>query len=178
MRSKIVTSLKKRGIKILEKDYVKDIKAGRITLESGQRYNTDFIFLALGVKPSPIFKESDLPTGPDGGLVVNKYLQCTAYPEIFGGGDCIYFKDRPLDKVGVYAVRQNPVLYQNLMASLEETVLQPFDPGGDYLLIFNMGDDTGILRKKRLVFGGRLAFLIKDHIDRKFIRKFQAIEQT
>jgi len=104
-------------------------------------------------------------------------LQCTAYPEIFGGGDCIYFKDRPLDKVGVYAVRQNPVLYQNLMASLEGTVLQPFDPGGDYLLIFNMGDGTGILRKKRLVFGGRPAFLIKDYIDRKFIRKFQAMGQ-
>ncbi len=178
MQSKVAISLKKRGIKILEKDYVKDIKTGQITLESGQRYDTDFIFLALGVKPSPIFKKSNLPTGPDNGLRVNKYLQCTAYPEIFGGGDCIYFEDRPLDKVGVYAVRQNPVLYRNLMASLEETVLQPFDPGGDYLLIFNMGDDTGILRKKRLVFGGRLAFLIKDHIDRKFIRKFQAMEQT
>jgi len=178
IRSKVSISLKKRGIKILEKDYVKDIKTGQITLESEQRYDTDFIFLALGVKPSSIFKESRLPTGPDGGLLVNKYLQCTAYPEIFGGGDCIYFKDRPLDKVGVYAVRQNPVLYQNLMASLEEAVLQPFDPGGDYLLIFNMGDDTGILRKKWLMFGGRLAFLIKDHVDRKFIRKFQAIEQT
>jgi len=41
-----------------------------------------------------------------------------------------------------------------------------------------MEGDTGILRKKRLVFGERLAFLIKDHIDRKFIRKFQTIEQT
>jgi NADH dehydrogenase FAD-containing subunit len=126
--------------------------------------------------------DTDMTTGKHlvlvgGGLLVNKYLQCTAHPEIFGGGRCIYFKDRPLDKVGVYAVRQNPVLYQNLMASLEETVLQPFDPGG-YHRIFNMGDDTGILRKKRLVFGGRLAFLIKDHMDRKFIRKFQAIEQT
>jgi NADH dehydrogenase FAD-containing subunit len=178
MRTKVAISLQKREIKILEKDYVKDIKTGQITLESEQRYDTDFIFLALGVKPSPIFEESDLPTGPDGGLLVNKYLQCTVYPEIFGGGDCIYFKDRPLDKVGVYAVRQNPVLFQNLMASLEETVLQPFDPGGDYLLIFNMGDNTGILRKKRLLFGGKLAFLIKDYIDRKFIRKFQAIEQT
>jgi NADH dehydrogenase FAD-containing subunit len=178
MRSKAALSLEKRGIKILENDYVKDIKTGQITLDSGQRHDTDFIFLAIGVKPSPIFKESDLPTGPDGGLRVNKYLQCTAYPEIFGGGDCIYFKDRPLDKVGVYAVRQNPVLYQNLMASLEETVLQPFLPGGDYLLIFNMGDNTGILRKKQLVIGGRLAFLIKDYIDRKFIKKFQAIEKT
>jgi len=126
--------------------------------------------------------DTDMTTGKHlvlvgSGLLVNKYLQCTAHPEIFGGGRCIYFKDRPLDKVGVYTVRQNPVLYQNLMASLEETVLQPFDPGG-YHRIFNMGDDTGILRKKRLVFGERFAFLIKDHMDRKFIRKFQAIEQT
>lgn len=79
--------------------------------------------------------DTDMTTGKHlvlvgGGLLVNKYLQCTAHPEIFGGGRCIYFKDRPLDKVGVYTVRQNPVLYQNLMASLEETVLQPFDPGG------------------------------------------------
>jgi len=47
---------------------------------------------------------------------------------LVGGGDCIYFKDRPLDKVGVYAVRENPVLYYNLMASLEETDLIPLYP--------------------------------------------------
>jgi NADH dehydrogenase FAD-containing subunit len=41
-----------------------------------------------------------------------------AYPEIFGGGDCISFEKKPLDKVGVYAVRQNPILYTNLLAAL------------------------------------------------------------
>ena len=134
------------------------------------------IFIALGVKPSPIFKTSGLPTGPDGGLLVNPYLQSTQYPDLFGGGDCIYFKDRPLNKVGVYAVRQNPVLFHNLMAALEGTALMPFNPGGDYLLIFNLGDGTGILQKKCLLFGGKLAFFIKDSIDRKFMRKFQSIE--
>ncbi len=88
----------------------------------------------------------------------------------------IYFNERPLEKVGVYAVRQNPVLYHNLMASLEGHALRAFDPGKDYLLIFNMGERTGVLKKNRLVFGGRLAFLIKHHIDRRFMRKFQAIE--
>ena len=130
----------------------------------------------MGVKPNTIFKRSGLPTGPDGGLLVNEYLQCTAYPEMFGGGDCIYFQNSPLDKVGVYAVRQNPILYHNLMATLEGDALQSFDPGGDYLLIFNVGGGEGVLKKNWILFGGKLAFIIKDYIDRKFKKKFQAIE--
>ncbi|MEJ2658627.1 MAG: FAD-dependent oxidoreductase [Desulfobacterales bacterium] len=176
IRKKVAASLKQRGIDILEHSYVKDIRAGRISLENGQYYDADIIFLAVGVKPSDIFTKSRLPTGPDGGLLVNQYLQSTVYPEIFGGGDCIYFQDQPLDKVGVYAVRQNMILYQNLMASMEGTPLKSFDPGGDYLLIFNMGDGTGVLGKKGIVFGGKLAFKIKDYIDRRFMNRFQKIE--
>jgi len=170
-------SLKQRNVEIIEQDYSKEIRAGRITLESGAVHEADIIFLAVGVKPSTIFKESGLPTGPDGGLLVNKYLQCTEYPEIFGGGDCIYFQDQPLDKVGVYAVRENPILYHNLMVSLEGGELQPFDPGGSYLLIFNVGGGKGIFGKNSLIFGGRPAFWIKDYIDRKFMREFQEMEK-
>jgi NADH dehydrogenase FAD-containing subunit len=168
-------SLKNRGVTLLEGSYVKEITPGKIVLETGQAFQLDMIFLAHGVKPSPVFIASGLPTGPDGGLLVNQYLQSTSYPELFGGGDCIYFKDRPLAKVGVYAVRQNPVLFHNLMASLEDTALQTFDPGGDFLLIFNMGDGTGILRKKWIQFDGKFAFFIKDYIDRRFMKKFQSI---
>ncbi len=148
VHSRIFQSLVKRGIEILEQDFVREIKTGQITMESGQIYYKDLILLAHGIKPSPIFDKSGLPTGPDGELLVNNYLQCTEHKEIFGGGDCIYFADQPLDKVGVYAVRENPVLYHNLMASLDKTELQAFDPGGEYLLIFNMWNGTGILRKK------------------------------
>jgi NADH dehydrogenase FAD-containing subunit len=176
IRQKIARSLTKRGVKILEQGYVKEIANGQIILDSGRSYDTDLIFLALGVKPSPIFKESGLPTGPDGGLLVNEYLQSTAHPNIFGGGDCIHFKNQPLDKVGVYAVRANPILFHNLMASLQGEELQTFNPGGSYLLIFNMGDGSGILQKGWILFGGRLAFIIKDYIDRKFMKKFQSIE--
>jgi NADH dehydrogenase FAD-containing subunit len=176
VREKAVKSLTRRGINLLEHSYVREIKPRQVILDSGKVYHMDAVFLALGINPSPIFQKSGLPTGPDGGLLVNKYLQCTDYPEVFGGGDCIYFKDQPLDKVGVYAVRQNPVLFQNLLASLEGSSLTPFNPGGDYMLVFNMGDGTGILRKKWIVFGGRPAFIIKDYIDRKFIKKYQAIE--
>ena len=169
-------SLTKRGIKVIEGSRVTAIKDSSIILDTGKTYPFDFIFLGLGVRPDPIFRNSGLPVGPDDGLLVNKYLQCTEYDDMFGGGDCIYFKDRPLNKVGVYAVRENPVLLNNIMARLEGKELQAFDPGGDYLLVFNMGDETGILKKKWITFGGKLAFTIKDYIDMKFMKKFQAIE--
>ncbi|EFK05416.1 pyridine nucleotide-disulfide oxidoreductase family protein, partial [delta proteobacterium NaphS2] len=176
IRRRARKSLSKRGIRILEGHRVGKIMDGGVVLDTGETHGLNFIFLALGVKPNAIFKASGLPTGPDGGLLVNQYLQSTKYPDMFGGGDCIYFQDQPLNKVGVYAVRQNPVLLHNLMAQLEGRALKPFDPGGDYLLIFNLGDGTGVFEKKWLTFSGRLAFLIKDYIDRRFMRKFQAIE--
>jgi NADH dehydrogenase FAD-containing subunit len=182
VRSRVIASLKKRSIQILEKGYVKQVKTHEICLESGESFSTDFIFMALGVKPSTIFEQSGLPVGPDKGLLVNRYLQSVEFPDIFGGGDCIYFQDQPLDKVGVYAVRENPVLLHNLMARLEGSDLESFelkifDPGPEYLLIFNLGGGLGVLKKKQFVFGGKIAFMIKDYIDRKFMKKFQAVEK-
>jgi len=166
-------SLLARGVSIQKGSYVTGMTDGEITLQSGETHPADLIFLARGVKPSRIFAASNLPTGPDGGLLVNHYLQCPDYPEIFGGGDCIHFQEQPLDKVGVYAVRQNPVLYHNLLAALDGESLHPFDPGGNYLLIFNLGDGKGILSKGIWRLTGKLAFKIKDYIDRKFMHEFQ-----
>jgi len=176
VRVKALVSLRRRGITIAEQCDVQEIRTGRVTTSTGITHVLDIIFVAIGVTPNPVFRDSGIPTGPDGGLLVNRYLQSPAYPNMFGGGDCIYFQDAPLDKVGVYAVRQNPVIAQNLMAVLEGQALQAFTPGGDYLLIFNLGDGTGIFYKRPLLFGGRLAFLIKDAIDRRFMRRFQALE--
>ncbi|MFW2365215.1 MAG: NAD(P)/FAD-dependent oxidoreductase, partial [Desulforhopalus sp.] len=173
VRSLTKKMLLRKGIEIIEGDYVSRISGNTITLDSGKEYCADIIFPSLGVKPSPIFVKSGLPTGSDGGLLVNEYLQSTKYPNIFGGGDCVCFKPQPLDKVGVYAVRQNPVLYGNLKASLAGAALEKFSPGGDYLLIYNLGDGEGVLSKWALTFSGKLAFVIKDFIDRRFIRAFQ-----
>ena len=171
-----INSLNRRNIQIIEHCTVTRIEKGSIEIDSHQSHELDVIFVAIGVQPSPVFKNSGLATGPEGGLVVNRCLQSEEYPNIFGGGDCIYFRDQPLDKVGVYAVRQNPVLLHNLTAALAGGPLREFTPQRDYLLIFNLGDGTGIFRKKGLLFDGRLAFILKDYIDRRFMKKFQALE--
>lgn len=152
---------------------VKKIRTGFVTDTSGKTRAFDIILVAVGVNPSPVFKVSGIPTGPDGGMRVNRYLQSIRYNNIFGSGDCIWFQEAPLDKVGVYAVRQNPVLFHNLTAALDGSEFLPFIPQRDYLLILNLGDGTGIFYKRSICFNGRIAFIIKDYIDRNFMRKFK-----
>jgi NADH dehydrogenase FAD-containing subunit len=173
VRSLARRSLTARGVEIIEGVHLREVQGSLAVLRDGQMLPFDLIFLALGVRPAKLFRDAGLPTGPDGGLLVNEYLQAVQFPEIFGGGDCIYFHPRPLDKVGVYAVRENPILYHNLLAALEGRALRRFRPGGGYLLIFNLGNDRGIFWKKQVVFDGKVAFWLKDFIDRRFMRQFQ-----
>ncbi len=176
VRRRARASLQVRGIDIRQGRRITAIRAGRLEDADGEAHRCDVIFVAVGVRPSLLFAEAGLPIGADGGMLVNAFLQSTGYPTIFGGGDCISFADQPLDKVGVYAVRQNSVLADNLLAALRGEPLRPFQPGGSYLLIFNLGDGTGIFYKWSILFGGRLAFFIKDWIDRRFMRSFQRLE--
>jgi NADH dehydrogenase FAD-containing subunit len=161
------------GIEVLEEAHVKDFRRNEATLQDGRSLEFEAAFLAVGIRPAPLFKESGLPAGEGGELLVDSYLRSPAYPEIFGGGDCIALQGARLAKVGVYAVRQNPILFHNLLAALEGGSLQPFIPQKDFLAILNMGYGRGILRSRGWVYEGRLAFLLKDYIDRSFMKKFQ-----
>jgi NADH dehydrogenase FAD-containing subunit len=123
--------------------------------------------------PSTLFRKSGIMIGASNGILVNGYLQSVAHPEIFGGGDCIDFRDQRLDKVGVYAVMEGPILYRNLGAALEGGSMATFRPQQRYMLIFNLGDGTGLLRRGNVIWRGRLAMALKNYIDTKFMRKFQ-----
>jgi len=166
-------ALTRWGVVSIEGVAAKSVASGVVRLENGMRLEGDMVFVAVGITPSPLFRNSGLPTGEDGGMLVNDFLQCVDHPELFGGGDCISLAGSPLARVGVYAVRQNRPLHRNLLAFLEGRPLQRFDPGGDYLLILNLGDRTGLFRRKGIVWSGRLAFQLKNYLDTRFMRKFQ-----
>lgn len=172
-RKLALDSLAPRGVVVHENTPVHRIENGRAITEAGRVCTFDLCLLAVGVKPAQLFAQSGIPTGDDGGLLVNEHLQSVRHPEIFGGGDCIRFAPAPLDKVGVYAVRENPVLRDNLLSAMEDGQLTPFRPQRRYMLIFNLGDGKGILCRNSRALNGRLAFLLKDHIDRKFMKRFR-----
>ena len=173
LRRLAMNSFKQRGIQVTEGLRVGRIDSGCAFLEDGRDYPFDFLFLAWGIKPPTLFEESGLAVGKEGGLLVNNYLQGVASPEIFGGGDCVSLQGHHLAKVGVYAVRQNPILYENLLAALEGGELKPFNTTEVYLLLFNLGDGKAIFLRKGWIWYGRFNFLLKDYIDRRFMRKFQ-----
>lgn len=172
-RARARGALTRWGVVSIEGVAAKSVASGVVRLENGMRLEGDMVFVAVGITPSPLFRNSGLPTGEDGGMLVNDFLQCVDHPELFGGGDCISLAGSPLARVGVYAVRQNRPLHRNLLAFLEGRPLQRFDPGGDYLLILNLGDRTGLFRRKGIVWSGRLAFQLKNYLDTRFMRKFQ-----
>ncbi len=175
-RRRVLALMKKRNQRIVTGEYAATVAGNGVITESGRRLGFDLVILATGVRPSCLFKDSGLPVGPDQGLLVNPFLQSPEFPEIFAAGDCIFFESRPLPKLGVYAVRQNPVLLNNVLAQSEGRPLQSFVPGKGHLLILNLGGGKGLLTKGRLTLGGKPAFIIKDFIDRRFVAKYKVLE--
>ncbi|TAL17873.1 pyridine nucleotide-disulfide oxidoreductase [bacterium] len=168
------SSLEKRGIRIVTGGRVKEIGKSGVSLETGEVVPADFTFLATGVSVPPIFKNSGLSAGSSEGLEIDDFLRHPKYHEIFGGGDCVTNPGHPLPKVGVYAVRQAPVLYRNLFAALTGGELTRFRPQKKYLLILNLGDGTGLFVRGNLVARGEWALWLKNRLDTSFMAKHRA----
>lgn len=172
-RRLIMDSFRRRGIRVMEHEPVQRLAVHQAVLDDGKRLTYDAVFVAVGVRPNPVFEDSGLPTDETGALLVNEHLQSPERPEVFGGGDCVQLVRQKLARVGVYAVRQNPVLAHNVAAVLTGERLQVFTPQKKYLLILNLGDGRGLFMRGGWVWEGRWAFRLKDWIDRRFMRAFQ-----
>ncbi|EKO38629.1 MAG: pyridine nucleotide-disulfide oxidoreductase family protein [Solidesulfovibrio magneticus str. Maddingley MBC34] len=166
-------SIRRRGGRIVAAR-VRGLEAGRAVLADGTAWPCDLVLAATGTRPPGLFAAAGLTSGgPDGGLAVTRRLNHPLYPELFGGGDCIDFTPCPLPRAGVYAVRQGPVLAENLLAFFAGRELAPFcRDGRDFLSLLNCGDGRAILRKGRFVAQGRWAMALKERIDRGFMRSF------
>ncbi len=100
------------------------------------------------------------------------------HDEFFAVGDCAAWTAGPgLAKAGVYAVRQGPVLAHNLIARIRGERLRAYRPQRDFLSLLNLGDGGAIGTKWGVSVEGRAVFALKDWIDRRFVRRFQVLEQ-
>ncbi|MCU0574250.1 MAG: FAD-dependent oxidoreductase [Syntrophobacteraceae bacterium] len=173
VRGLALSSLLRRSLNVIERVHLDSFAGRKVLLSDGSALDCDLAFVAVGVTPSRLFVNSKLPTGHRGELWVDRTLRSPDYPHLLGGGDCIAVEGMRLAKVGVYAVRQNPILHHNLMASLEGKSFRHFGAGPSPMLILNMGDGTGILWKKGFTVAGKMALKLKNFIDFRFMRKFQ-----
>jgi selenide,water dikinase len=71
----------------------------------------------------------------------------------------------------VFAVRQAPVLLDNLVAALSGVPMRPYKPQRDYLKLISLGEKSALAEKWGRAFSGPILWRWKDRIDRLFMDK-------
>jgi len=186
--------LRARGARFVDQARVASITEDTITLQNGERFPFDLCFVAVGVRAPRFLRASGLAVDSFGALRVNRYLQSESSAHIFGGGDCIAFTPQPLDKVGVYAVRQNRILAHNLGVALDRAeqsgalskndpasqsrpAFAPFRPQKHYFFALNLGGGYGVGTKWGIALHPKVAFYYKERFDRAFVVRYRSKEE-
>lgn len=165
--------LRGRGVEVLLGCSIRSYEGGVAVAEDGRRVEADLIVAATGVAPPEVFRRSRLATGADGGLWVDHHLRSPSDGRIFGGSDSASFRGSGPPRLGVFAIRQGPVLYRNLQAVLRGEPLEVFRPQKRYLYVLELGDGTGLAIYGPLAWRGRLAATLKHRIDRRFMAEYR-----
>jgi NADH dehydrogenase FAD-containing subunit len=166
---RLARSLCRCGIDIRRGARVTAVEGEHVVLADGRPERFDYLVNATGLSPPPLAARIGLPTTDDGAIVVDDTLMAPGADGVFAAGDCIAFAGQALPRVGVYAIRQSPVLFHNLMAFVDDGDLQRFSPQPRYLSIMTLGAGKGFARRAGLWCQGRAAFRLKDWIDRRFL---------
>jgi pyridine nucleotide-disulfide oxidoreductase family protein len=139
---------------------------------------SDLVLWATGAEAHPwqcdAERRGTLSVNERGFIQIDTQLRSTSHPNIFAAGDCAAWQ-RPLPKAGVFAVRMGPVLAHNLRrAALGAGALRPYRPQRDFLVLLGTADGRAIASRGRLSAEGRCLWRWKDHIDRSFLRRYNA----
>jgi selenide, water dikinase len=119
--------------------------------------------------------ETSLKLDEDGFICVGDTLQTVSASNIFATGDVAAFTPRPLLKSGVYAVRQGPVLADNLRRMSLGGEPKPFRPQRRALALISQGGKRAVASWGPFAHTGASMWKLKDWIDRRWMRKYQEL---
>lgn len=175
-RRRAERALATRGIAIRLGRSVAAVEDRCVRLDDGDELPSDLTVWLTGPEAAPLLVESGLPTDQRGFLLTDDSLRSVVDRRVFAVGDCgTMAHHRDIPKAGVYAVRQAPVLWRNLLASVRGEPLATYRPQSGFLSILNTCDGRALLRYKGLISWSRWAWWLKDWIDRRFMRKYQRL---
>ena len=172
----VEAELERAGIKVRTDSRVIRVTSDRLEFENGKSIATDIAIWATGAVAPPLLAKFGLPTDDRGFLLTDGTLQVVDQQGVFAVGDSGTMQSTPTLKAGVYAVRQGPILWQNMESALKQKPLVTYRPQRDFLTLLNLGDGRAIAQYKGQAFRGKWCWRLKDYIDSKFMDKYQNYE--
>lgn len=176
----LIGHLKKRGIEWLgsrsfQRRVAGGVLLGAATDEAGKAeyVDADHVIMASGLAPPTVIAALGLPVIEGRGLAIKDTLQSTAAEWVFAAGDCAAMVNHPLPRLGVYGVRQAPILLDNLAAWYAHKPLSHYQPQPHALTILNLGNGMGLAVRGRAWFADRLAMKAKQWLDKRFLDQFR-----
>lgn len=173
---KIQKLLQKRNIELHLNKRVVEINQINIIVEDSEKISYKDVMWLTGPQAPDLFRVSKLPMDSKGYLLVESTLQVKEYPAIFGAGDCITLSHAPdTPKNGVFAIREAPILWENIRGFLQNGQGSHYHPQKRYLAIMSTGYEEGFLLYNPLYLQNRWAWKLKHRIDKKFIVPYQEL---
>jgi hypothetical protein len=171
----VQTGLRNSEITSLRQGRVTRVTPGHVHCASGEPVAADFVVWATGASAPAWIGESGLPCDDRGFVAVNDYLQSTSHPSVFAAGDVATMITRPLPKAGVFAVRQGPLLAENLRRFLGGDALRTYRPQRRFLSLISTGGRHAVASYAGLSWQGRWVWTWKDRIDKRSMRKYDGV---
>ncbi|MEQ9002213.1 MAG: selenide, water dikinase SelD, partial [Pseudomonadales bacterium] len=143
----------------------------------GRRCQVDELFWVTGVAAPPWIRAAGFATDDAGFLAVDEYLRSLSHANVFAAGDVAALRGQPRPKSGVFAVREGPVLADNVRRALEGRPLRRFRAQRRFLTLIGTADGRAVASRGPLAAHGRWVWRWKQHIDRRFMRRFQVLPE-
>lgn len=172
LRRRVLRPLLARGVTWDEGVLVQDITDDGVVLADGRVLPADHVVLATGLRASRTIEALGL--GDAAGMPVTPTLQHLDHPRLLGTGDAIRFGPDGLPRLGVHAVRQAPVLLDNLIALHTGGELRPYEPPERVVAAVDLGGRDAVVMWGDRWFGGRPALVTKRLLDEWYLRRHRA----
>jgi NADH dehydrogenase FAD-containing subunit len=125
---RVTSELRRRGVMVSLGCSVDEATPGRAVCSDGRRPEFDVLVVATGLRAPEVIGRLGLPLGEKGGLLVGSTLQSVDDPRVLAAGDCADLRGHALERFGVFAVRQSPILLHDLVALITGEPLREFRP--------------------------------------------------
>lgn len=173
VRRRVQRVLARRGIAVHLDAAAARIERDAVATRDGRRIAADRVFLATSAAAARWLAASGLSCDDAGFVSVDPYLRSASHPFVFAAGDCASQAGESYPKSGLYAVRQGPVLADNLRRHLRGEALSPFRPQRTALALLSTGDRRAIMSWGALAAEGAWVWWWKDAIDRRFMGRYR-----